>query len=96
MLFVLIARGCDDFAVALITADSLKAAVETVVPKFGRAPTSVKIGDSSARIEFEDFLYGDDCADVMDLGDCGGDIAMAYIVRPVPVAPYVKIGCFVN
>jgi len=94
MQFSLIARGCEDVAVALITADSLKAAVEIVVPKFRRTPDSVTLADTHGRISFEGFLDYDAVADVLDFGDLHGDVPTTYIVRPLPIVPYVKTGTY--
>jgi hypothetical protein len=92
MQFSVIARGCEDVAVAVITADRLVDAVEMLVPKFGRAPDSVKFAETSARISFDDFVQWDEVTEVMDCGDVKGDIPMTYIVRPLPVVPYAKTG----
>lgn len=96
MLFYLTATGCETFAVALITADSLLAATKLVVSKFKREPDDVKINDNHARISFNDFVRWEDVEDVMDLGDVGGDIADRYDLRPVPAGDYVKIGCYTD
>lgn len=96
MLFYVIARGCEDFAVALITAETLQGAVDLLVPRFQQEPDKVQVKENSAQISFDDFIDSNVIKQVMNLGDVRGDIAMNYIVKPVPPGPYVKIGCYVD